>query len=64
MLERVTMADPSVDIEKLFEPGYEETLSTYLRLLHPADTADLFHYVSRDKWGRITSLPPVMPLPT
>ena len=50
------MADPSVDIQKLFEPGYEETLSTYLRLLHPADTAALFHHVERELWGRIISL--------
>ena len=50
------MADGSVDIEKLFETGYEDTLSAYLRLLHPADTADLFHLVERDKWGRIISL--------
>ena len=50
------MADPNVDIEKLFEPGYEETLSAYLRLLHPADMADLFHYVEPEKWKRITGL--------
>jgi len=50
------MIEPSVDIDKLFEPGYEETLSSYLRLLHPADTADLSHYVHRDNWNRITSL--------
>jgi hypothetical protein len=36
------MIEQSQDIERLFEPGREETLDAYLRLLHAVDIAELF----------------------
>ena len=32
----------SKDIERLFEPGSESALQSYISLLHPADVAELF----------------------
>lgn len=44
-----------VDIERLFEPGNEEALKAYLRLLqHPADVAELFHLVDESHWRQLT----------
>ena len=48
------MADK--DLEILFEPGHEHELDTYLRLLHPADIAELFDLVVEENWPRITRL--------
>jgi magnesium transporter len=45
-----------LDIDELFAPGNDPALRTYLRLLHPADTAQLFNYVEHDQWTRITSM--------
>ena len=46
----------SKDIERLFEPGSESALQSYIALLHPADVAELFHFVGSDKWLQITGL--------
>ena len=32
--------EASIDIERLFEPGAESALRSYISLLHPADVAD------------------------
>ncbi len=48
-----------VDIESLFEPDAEPALQAYLRLLHPADIAELFNIVGEQHWAAITrELPP------
>jgi len=49
------MGEHSQDIERLFEPGREETFEAYLRLLHPVDIAELFNHVGPRYWKRITS---------
>ena len=49
------MSEQSQDIERLFEPGREETLDAYLRLLHAVDIAELFNHVDIRFWKRITS---------
>lgn len=43
-----------VDIESLFEPDAEPALQAYLRLLHPADIAELFNIVGEEHWAAIT----------
>ncbi len=48
------MVEHDVDIDSLFEPGAESALEVYLRLLHPADIAELFNFVERENWTRIT----------
>ncbi len=50
------MAQYDQDIARLFEPGAESALNAYMRLLHPADIAELFNYVQTDSWPRITAL--------
>ena len=49
------MAERDVDIDRLFESGAEAALKTYLRLLHPADIAELFNYVDLDDWLVLSS---------
>lgn len=49
------MIEQSQDIERLFEPGREETLDAYLRLLHAVDIAELFNHVDVRYWKRLTS---------
>ncbi|MEO1481281.1 MAG: magnesium transporter [Myxococcota bacterium] len=44
----------NVDIESLFEPDAAPALQAYLRLLHPADTAELFTLVDETHWPLIT----------
>jgi len=44
------MAERDRDIDHLFEPGAEAELNTYLRLLHPADIAELFSLIDPDQW--------------
>ena len=46
----------SIDIERLFEPGSEAALRSYITLLHPADVAELFQYVENRYWLQITAL--------
>lgn len=46
----------SIDIERLFEPGSEAALRSYISLLHPADIAELFQYVENRYWLQITAL--------
>ncbi len=49
------MADHDVDIERLFEPGEEEALEDFLRLLpHPADIAELFNQIDEESWPKLT----------
>ena len=48
------MSESSKDIERLFEPGREETLEAYLRLLHSVDIAELFDHVDERNWRDIT----------
>ncbi len=43
------------DIDKLFEPGSEDALATYVRLLHPSDFAELFELVHVKNWEKITT---------
>ncbi|MEM6273741.1 MAG: magnesium transporter [Myxococcota bacterium] len=43
-----------IDIEALFKPEAEPALKAYLRLLHPADTAELFSLVGEAHWLSIT----------
>ena len=44
------------DLESLFDPGAEDDLETFVRLLHPADIAELFRYISEENWTRVTRL--------
>ena len=46
--------ESTVDIDELFEPGNEEALRTYIRLLHPADIAALFDLVAQKNWPLLT----------
>ena len=48
--------EASIDIERLFEPGAESALHSYISLLHPADVAELFQFVEPERWLQITSL--------
>ena len=48
--------EASIDIERLFEPGAESALRSYISLLHPADVAELFNFVESKRWLQITSL--------
>ena len=48
--------EASIDIERLFEPGAEPALRSYISLLHPADVAELFKFVESERWLQITSL--------
>ena len=48
--------EASIDIERLFEPGAESALRSYISLLHPADVAELFKFVESSQWLQITSL--------
>ena len=50
------MVDVDKDLDILFQPGHEHELDTYLRLLHPADVAELFDLVAKENWPRITRL--------
>ncbi|OGQ91127.1 MAG: magnesium transporter [Deltaproteobacteria bacterium RIFOXYA12_FULL_58_15] len=42
------------DIHRLFEADQEDTLRSYLRLLHPTDIAELFNFVDEAEWTKIT----------
>ncbi len=48
------MVERNVEIESLFEPGSRSVLEAYLRLLHPADIAELFDFVDEEHWPIIT----------
>lgn len=48
------MVEHDVDIDKLFEEGEEAALEAYVRLLHPADIAELFHFVEVNDWTKVT----------
>lgn len=48
------VVEHDVDIDSLFESGNEGALKAYLRLLHPADIAELFNWVDEDHWTLIT----------
>ena len=48
------MVERNVEIESLFEPGSKSVLEAYLRLLHPADIAELFDFVDEEHWPIIT----------
>lgn len=48
------MVEEDVDIDKLFEPENKDALDAYLRLLHPVDLAELFHFVKPHRWVQIT----------
>lgn len=48
------MAEEDLDINRLFEPEQRDALEAYLRLLHPADIAELFNYVKPERWVQIT----------
>lgn len=48
------MTEHDVDIDALFETGQEAALDAYVRLLHPADIAELFHkFVDDENWTKI-----------
>ena len=53
MLEHPMEYEVSKDIERLFEPGSESALQSYIACC-PADVAELFHFVEADKWLQIT----------
>ncbi len=44
-----------LDISRLFEPGAEAALEAYLRLLHPADLAELFRLTDKSEWPQIAA---------
>jgi magnesium transporter len=48
------MVEHDFDIDKLFEEGEAAALEAYVRLLRPADIAELFHFVEVDNWTKVT----------
>ena len=55
VVRRLSMVEPDVDLERLFEKGNTAALDAYLHLLHPADIAELFEHVEPENWTRITA---------
>ncbi len=49
------MAEQDIDIIQLFEPGNEAALDTYLKLIHPADFAELLELVPVEHWEKLTT---------